>query len=130
MLPGPWIPEELIDPLRGPVQRKRRAVLNTGQVSSTTLTSQTTYEGREGSSIVSWEIVETYSNGTGAPSNGLGANGVNRLADLGAYGRAPLEPSATATDSPKPTHEGHDASGRSAPTNVRTRRHFAMHVDW
>lgn len=68
-LPGPWIPDNRDDLLLGPVQRNRRAVLNSGQASALTATGKTTYEGRNGSAIVSWEIVESWSDGTGGAGN-------------------------------------------------------------
>lgn len=68
--PGPWIPFSRWDLRLGPIQGRRRAVLNTGQVATETATTKTTYEGREGSSIVSWQIEETNSNGSGSgPDN-------------------------------------------------------------
>lgn len=69
-LPGPWIPFTRYDDDLGPIQGKRRAVLNTGQTPSLTATGKTTYEARDGSSIVSWEIVEAWSDGTGIPGTG------------------------------------------------------------
>jgi hypothetical protein len=68
-LPGPYIPFTRYDDNLGPIQGKRRAVLNTGQAASLTATTKTTYEGRDGSSIVSWEITETWSDGTGGGGN-------------------------------------------------------------
>lgn len=64
-LPGPYIPFQRYSEDRGPIQGRRRAVLNTGQVASlalvsTTGTVTTTYEGRNGSSVVLWEIEETW----------------------------------------------------------------------
>lgn len=68
-LPGPWIPFTRWDLLLGPIQGRKRAVLNTGQVASLTATTKTTYQGREDSSVVLWEIEETNSNGTGGAGN-------------------------------------------------------------
>lgn len=65
VLPGPWLPFTRWDLLLGPIQGQRRAVLNTGQAPALTATAKTTYEARDGSAIVAWEIVETNSNGTG-----------------------------------------------------------------
>lgn len=62
-LPGPWIPFTRYDDKMGPIQGQRRAVANTGQVSSLTSTIKTTYEGRNGSSIVLWEIQEIFGAG-------------------------------------------------------------------
>ena len=69
-LPGPWIPFTRYDDRLGPIQGRRRAVLNTGQAASQSALTKTTYEGREGSSIVSWQIEETTSGGTGGVGTG------------------------------------------------------------
>lgn len=69
ILPGPWIPFTRYDDNLGPVQGRRRAVLNTGQTASLTATAKTTYEGRDGSSKISLEVQENWSNGTGAGDN-------------------------------------------------------------
>lgn len=63
ILPGPWLPFTRYDDNLGPVQGQRRAVVNTGQVSTLTSTLKTTYEARDGSSYVSWEIQEAYGAG-------------------------------------------------------------------
>lgn len=73
-LPGPLIPDNRDDLILGPVQRTRQAVLNTGQTSLAngpvaTATTKTTYEGRDGSSVVLWKIVENWSDGTGSAGN-------------------------------------------------------------
>jgi hypothetical protein len=69
-LPGPYIPFTRYDDDLGPIQGRRRAVLNTGQVGGIiTPTSKTNYEGRDGSSIVSIELQENWSDGTGTPGN-------------------------------------------------------------
>jgi hypothetical protein len=68
-LPGPYIPFTHYDQNLGPIQGRRRAVLNTGQVTTLGATSKKTYEGRDGSSIVSWEIEENWSDGTGSAGN-------------------------------------------------------------
>lgn len=65
LLPGPWIPFTRYDDNLGPIQGQRRAVVNTGQLASLTATLKTTYEGRDGSAIVSWEIQEAF--GAGVP---------------------------------------------------------------
>lgn len=64
-LPGPWIPFTRYDENYGPIQGRRRAVLNTSQVASQTATLQTTYASRDGSAIVSWQIEEA--RGSGVP---------------------------------------------------------------
>ncbi len=69
VLPGPWLPFTRWDNLFGPIQGRRRAVLNTGQVATMTATVKTNYEAREGSSVVSWEIEETNSTGSGTGGN-------------------------------------------------------------
>ena len=68
-LPGPDIPFTRYDENLGPIQGKKRAVLNTNQVTTLGATSKKTYEGRDGSSIVSWEIEEDWSDGTGGAGN-------------------------------------------------------------
>ena len=65
-LPGPWLPVTRYDDDLGSVQGRRRAVLNTSQSATLTATTKTTYETRDLSCIVSWEIEETWSNGTGS----------------------------------------------------------------
>lgn len=69
VLPGPWLPFTRYDDDLGPIQGRRRAVLNTGQAASLTGTSKTSYEARDGSSIVSWELQENWSDGTGSEGN-------------------------------------------------------------
>lgn len=72
VLPGPWIPFTRYDDDLGPVQGRRRAVLNTGQLGGQiTGSSKTNYEGREGSSIVSIELQENWTTGAGTPGNPL-----------------------------------------------------------
>jgi hypothetical protein len=68
-LPGPWLPFTRYDDDLGPVQGRRRAVVNTGQESSQTATTLTNYESRDGSSYVSWEIEEAWSDGSGNTGN-------------------------------------------------------------
>lgn len=81
-LPGPWIPDAYYDRERGAVQLQRRAVINTSQVSSLTSTIETTYKGRDGSSIVLWEIQEIF----GAGVTGFSAypilTGASRTVDV------------------------------------------------
>lgn len=79
-LPGPWLPFTRYDDNLGPIQGRRRAVVNTGQAASLTATTKTTYEARDGSSYVSWEIEETNSGGTGGVGTGafpIGYRGIH-----------------------------------------------------
>lgn len=69
VLPGPWLPFTRYDDNLGPIQGMRRAVINTGQAASLTPTEKTTYEARNGSAIVSWELVESWTNGSGESGN-------------------------------------------------------------
>jgi hypothetical protein len=69
VLPGAYVPFTRYDVFLGPIQGRRRPVVNTGQTASLTATTKTTYEGRDGSSYVSLEIEETWSNGTGSAGN-------------------------------------------------------------
>jgi|GEM_PF-3292845 len=80
-LPGPWLPFTRYDDNLGPIQGRRRAVVNTGQTASLTSTGKTTYEAREGSSYVSWEIEEIYSDGTGGAVNPAYPIGVSDIYD-------------------------------------------------
>ena len=57
-LPGPWLPFTRYDDDLGPIQGRRRAVVNTGQAAVLGPESKTTYEARDGSSFVSWQIEE------------------------------------------------------------------------
>lgn len=71
LLPGPWIPFTRYDENLGPIQGRRRAVLNTGQSGGViSPTGMRNYEGRDGSSVVSIEIEESFSDGTGVPGPG------------------------------------------------------------
>lgn len=70
VLPGPWIPFTRYDDDLGPVQGRRRAVLNTGQLGGViTGSGKTNYEGRDGSSVVSIEIQEGWTTGAGTIDN-------------------------------------------------------------
>lgn len=62
-LPGPWLPFTRYDDNLGPIQGQRRAVVNSNQVAALTSTLKTTYEARDGSSYVSWEIQEAFGAG-------------------------------------------------------------------
>jgi len=64
VLPGPYIPFTRYDDNLGPIQGRRRTVRNTGQQASLTSTTKTTYEGRDGSSVVLWEIEESWTDGS------------------------------------------------------------------
>lgn len=66
LLPGPWLPFTRYDEKLGPIQGRRRAVANTGQVATQSGTATVTYEARDLSSIVSWEMEDRYSDGTGS----------------------------------------------------------------
>lgn len=69
-LPGPWLFFTRWSESLGPIQGRRRAILNTGTLTaSLTATAKTTYEARDGSSVVAWQIEETNSNGTGSAGN-------------------------------------------------------------
>lgn len=61
ILPAPWVPFTRYDDDLGPIQGRRRFVKNEGQQASLTSSVKTSYEGREGSAIVSTEIEETWS---------------------------------------------------------------------
>jgi hypothetical protein len=69
ILPGPWVPFTRYDENLGPIQGRRRAVANTGQTASLATTQKKTYEGRDGSAIVSLEIEENWSDGSGSETN-------------------------------------------------------------
>jgi hypothetical protein len=61
ILPSPWVPFTRYDDDLGPVQGRRRSVKNEGQQASLGSSTKISYEGREGSAIVSNEIEETWS---------------------------------------------------------------------
>lgn len=61
ILPSPWVPFTRYDDDLGPIQGRRRSVKNEGQQASLTASTKTSYEGREGSAIVSNEIEESWS---------------------------------------------------------------------
>lgn len=71
VLPGPWLPFTRYDENLGPIQGRQRAVLNTGQKGGIVQpTRYLNYQAREGSSIVSMEREERFSDGTGSdPDN-------------------------------------------------------------
>lgn len=70
-LPGPHIPFTRYDDNLGPIQGQRRAVLSAGQTASLTATGKITYEARDTSALVAWEVQEGWSNGTGSSGNPL-----------------------------------------------------------
>lgn len=71
LLPGPWVSFTRYDDNLGPIQGRRRAVLNTGQRGGVIgPTAYRNYEGRDGSSVVLIEIEERFSNGSGIPGPG------------------------------------------------------------
>ncbi len=61
ILPAPWVPFTRYDDDLGPIQGRRRAVKNEGQQADLAADKKVSYEGREGSAIVSNEIEETWS---------------------------------------------------------------------
>lgn len=69
LLPGPYLPFTRYDENLGPIQGRRRAVVNSSQITVLGATSKKTYEAREGSSYVLWEIEESWSDGTGSAGN-------------------------------------------------------------
>jgi hypothetical protein len=71
ILPAPWVPFTRYDDDLGPIQGRRRAVKNEGQQADLTSDRKISYEGREGSSIVSLEIEETWSIKTDEDGNSL-----------------------------------------------------------
>lgn len=81
VLPGPWLPFTRYDENLGPIQGNKRAVISNDQAPSLTGTTKTTYEARDGSDIVSWEITETWSNGTGGAGNPAYPIGVSNYWD-------------------------------------------------
>lgn len=71
ILPAPWVPFTRYDDDLGPIQGRRRAVKNEGQQASLASNKKVSYEGREGSAIVSLEIEETWSIETDEDGNSL-----------------------------------------------------------
>jgi hypothetical protein len=61
ILPSPWVPFTRYDDDLGPIQGRRRAVKNEGQQADLASDRKISYEGRDGSAIVSNEIEETWS---------------------------------------------------------------------
>jgi hypothetical protein len=71
ILPSPWVPFTRYDDDLGPIQGRRRAVKNESQQADLTSSTKISYEGREGSAIVSNEIEETWSIKTDEDGNSL-----------------------------------------------------------
>lgn len=71
ILPSPWVPFTRYDDDLGPVQGRRRSVKNEGQQADLAADKKVSYEGREGSAIVSNEIEETWSIETDEDGNSL-----------------------------------------------------------
>ena len=67
ILPAPYIPFTRYDDDLGPVQGRRRFVVNSGQEASLERDKKVSYEAREGSAIVSSEIEETWNAGSTDP---------------------------------------------------------------
>jgi hypothetical protein len=69
-LPGPWVPYTRVDNDLGLVQGRSRFVLATTppQAATITATGKTTFQARDNSVVVSIELQEAWSNGTGTPS--------------------------------------------------------------
>ena len=68
-LPGPWIPSREYDTELGPVQVRRRLVVYTGQAASLSGTLSISYQARDVSNLVAWEIEKVYSTGAGTADN-------------------------------------------------------------
>lgn len=71
ILPAPWVPFTRYDDDLGPIQGRRRSVVNTGQEALLASDKKISYEGREGSAIVSIESEETWSIKTDEDGNSL-----------------------------------------------------------
>ena len=67
ILPSPYVPFTRYDDDLGPVQGRRRFVVNSGQEASLERDKKVSYEAREGSAIVSTEIEETWDAGSTDP---------------------------------------------------------------
>jgi hypothetical protein len=67
ILPSPYVPFTRYDDDLGPVQGRRRFVVNSGQAASLERDKKVSYEAREGSAIVSSEIEETWDGGSTDP---------------------------------------------------------------
>ena len=67
ILPAPYVPFTRYDDDLGPVQGRRRFVVNSGQEASLERDKKVSYEAREGSAIVSSEIEETWNAGSTDP---------------------------------------------------------------
>jgi len=71
ILPSPYVPFTRYDDDLGPIQGRRRSVKNEGQQADLAADKKVSYEGREGSAIVSNEIEETWSIATDEDGNSL-----------------------------------------------------------
>jgi len=71
ILPSPYVPFTRYDDDLGPIQGRRRSVKNEGQEASLASDKKVSYEGREGSAIVSNEIEETWSIATDEDGDSL-----------------------------------------------------------
>jgi len=67
ILPSPWTPFTRYDDDLGPIQGRRRSVVNSGQEASLSRDKRVTYEAREGSAIVSTELEESWDAGSTDP---------------------------------------------------------------
>lgn len=67
ILPSPYVPFTRYDDDLGPIQGRRRFVVNSGQEASLERDKKVSYEAREGSAIVSSEIEETWDSGSTDP---------------------------------------------------------------
>ena len=67
ILPSPYVPFTRYDDDLGPVQGRRRFVVNSGQEASLERDKKVSYEAREGSAIVSSELEETWNAGSTDP---------------------------------------------------------------
>lgn len=68
-VPGPYIYYDRFDADLGPIQGKKRLVIDTGQTASQTATVNISYQPRSPSALVFWEVTETNSDGTGSTGN-------------------------------------------------------------
>jgi hypothetical protein len=71
ILPSPYVPFTRYDDDLGPIQGRRRSVKNEGQQADLASDKKISYEGREGSAIVSNEIEETWSIAVDEDGNSL-----------------------------------------------------------
>jgi hypothetical protein len=70
LLPGPWVSgPDRYDPILGPVNARKRVVVDSQQSPSLTATTETTYAEHENSAYIVWQTEETWSDGTGTAGN-------------------------------------------------------------